>query len=148
MKRFNDERKGEAALYPTDPYQPFYPYYYDYRQGLFQKILACYQQKRWIRLSFRDGTTVEGFIKTYDPLRGVLIYLPIQRYVISCEGVRVDSLQKAQNCIGKKSTLTLSNNIRLTFTIEGVDQSQNIGGWVQINELMSVSGQVVDANCI
>jgi hypothetical protein len=148
MKRFIDKRKGEAALYPNDPYQPFYPHYYDYRQGLFQKILACYQQKRWIRLSFRDGATAEGFIRTYDPLRGVLIYVPMQRYTISCEGVRVDSLQKAQNCIGKRSTLSLSNNISLSFTIEGVDQSQNIGGWVNINELMSVSGQVVDANCI
>jgi hypothetical protein len=135
-------------LYPNDPYQTFYPYYYDYRQGLFQKILACYQQKRWIRLSFRDGTTAEGLIRTFDPLRGVLIYVPMQRHTISCEGVRVDSLQEAQNCIGKKSTLTLSSNIRLTFTIEGVDQSQNIGGWVSINELMSVSGQVIDANCI
>jgi len=135
-------------LYPNDPYQSFYPHYYDYRQGLFQKILACYQQKRWIRLSFRDGTTVEGFIRTYDLLRGVLIYVPIQRYSISCEGVRVDSLQKAQNCVGKRSTLTLPNHISLSFTIDGVDQSQNIGGWVSINELMSVSGQVADANCI
>jgi len=135
-------------LYPNYPHQPIYPYFYDYRQGLFQKILVCYQQKRWIRLSFRDGTTAEGLIRTYDPFRGVLIYVPMQRYTISCEGVRVDSLQKAQNCIGKKSTLSLSNNIRLTFTIEGVDQSQNIGGWVNLNEVMSVSGQVVDANCI
>ena len=135
-------------MYPNYPYQPFYPYYYDYRQGLFQKILACYQQKRWIRLSFRDGTTVEGFIRTYDPLRGVLFSVPMQRYTISCEGVRVDSLQKAQNCIGKRSTLTLPNHISLSFTIEGVDQSQNIGGWVSINELMAVSEQVVDANCI
>lgn len=135
-------------MYPNYPYQPFYPYYYDYRQGLFQKILACYQQKRWIRLTLRDGTTVEGFIKTYDPLRGVLIYVPMQRYTISCEGVRVDSLQKAQNCIGKRSTLTLPNRISLTFTIEGVDQNQNIGGWVAINELMAVSGQVIEANCI
>lgn len=60
----------------------------------------------------------------------------------------MDSLQKAQNCIGKRSTLKLPNNISLTFTIEGVDQSQNISGWVNINELMSVAGQVVDANCI
>ena|GEM_PF-5042417 len=135
-------------MYPNYPHQPIYPYFYDYRQGLFQKILVCYQQKRWIRLSFRDGTTAEGLIRTYDPFRGVLIYVPMQRYTISCEGVRVDSLQKAQNCIGKKSTLSLSNNIRLTFTIEGVDQSQNIGGWVNLNEVMSVSGQVVDANCI
>ena len=135
-------------MYPNDPYQSIYPYYYDYRQGLVQKILACYQQKRWIRLSFRDGTTVEGFIRTHDPIRGVLIYVPIQRYSISCDGVRVDSLQKAQKCIGKRSTLSLPNNISLSFTIEGVDQSQNIGGWVSINELMSVSGQVVDANCI
>ncbi|WP_223595667.1 hypothetical protein [Neobacillus bataviensis] len=135
-------------MYPNYPYQPFYPYYHDYRQGLFQKILACYQQKRWIRLSFRDGTTVEGFIKTYDLLRGVLIYIPMQRYTISCEGVKVDSLQKAQNCIGKRSTLTLPNNINLSFSIEGVDQNQNIGGWVNINELMAVSGQVMDANCI
>lgn len=135
-------------MYPNYPYQPFYPISNDYRQGLFQKILACYQQKRWIRLSFRDGTTVEGFIRTYDPLRGVLIYIPMQRYTISCEGVRVDSLQKAQNCIGKRSTLTLPNNIILTFSIEGVDQNQNIGGWVNINELMAVSGQVIEANCI
>ncbi|MEH7334509.1 hypothetical protein V7161_17830 [Neobacillus drentensis] len=135
-------------MYPNYHYQPFYPYYYDYRQGLFQKILACYQQNRWIRLSFRDGTTVEGFIKTYDLLKGVLIYLPLQRYTISCEGVKVDSLQKAQSCIGKRSTLTLPNNISLTFSIEGIDQNQNIGGWVNINELMAVSGQVMDANCI
>ena len=135
-------------MYPNHLYQSFYPHYYDYRQGLFQKILACYQQKRWIRLSFRDGTTVEGLIRTYDPLRGVLIYIPMQKYMISCQGVRVDSLQKAQECIGKNSTLTLPNHISLSFTIEGVDQSQNIGGWVQINELMSVSGQVVDATCI
>ncbi|MCM3728458.1 hypothetical protein M3226_22680 [Neobacillus cucumis] len=135
-------------MYPDIPYQPFYLYYYDYRQGLFQKILACYQQKRWVRLSFRDGTTAEGFIRTYDLSRGVLIYIPMQRYMISFEGVRVDSLQKAQNCIGKRSTLKLPNNISLTFTIEGVDQSQNISGWVNINELMSVAGQVVDANCI
>lgn len=147
MKGFSDERKGEAALYPNNPFQPFYPYY-DYRQGLFQKIFACYQQKRWIRLSFRDGTTAEGFIKTYDLSRGVLIYVPMQRYTISCEGGRVDSLQKAQTCIGKRSTLSLSNSIRLTFTIQDVDQSQNIGGWVNINELMAVSGQVVDASCI
>jgi hypothetical protein len=148
MKRFIDKRKGEAALYPNDSYQPFYPYNYDYRQGLFHKILACYQQKRWIRLSFRDGTTVEGFIKNYNPLRGVLIYVSMQKNVISCEGVRVDSLQKAKNCMGKRSTLSLPNNISLSFTIDGVDQSQNIAGWVNINELMSVSGQVVDANCI
>ncbi|MBT2655888.1 hypothetical protein J7E81_11700 [Bacillus sp. ISL-18] len=135
-------------MYPNDPYQSFYPYYYDYRQGLFQKILACYQQKRWIRLTFRDGTTVEGFIRTYDLARGVLIYVPMQSYLISCEGVRVDSLQKVQNCIGKRATLTLPNHISLSFTIEDVDQSQNIGGWVNINELMSVSGQVVNANCI
>jgi len=148
MKRFTYERKGEAELYPNNPYQPFYPTYYDYRQGLFQKILACYQQKRWIRLTFRDGTTAEGFIKTYDPFRGVLIYVPMLKVSVSCEGVRVDSLQKAQNCMGKSSTLSLSNHISLTFTIEGVDQSQNIGGWVSMNDLMSVSGQVVDANCI
>ncbi|MDR4947107.1 hypothetical protein [Neobacillus cucumis] len=135
-------------MYPNYPYQPFYPYFYDYRQGLFQKILACYQQKRWIRLTFRDGTTVEGLIRTYDPLMGILISVPMQRYTILCEGVRVDSLQKAQSCIGKKSTLSLPNHINLTFTIEGVDQSQYIGGWVSINELMAVSGQVVDANCI
>ena len=135
-------------MYPNYPYQPFYPYYSDYRQGLFQKILACYQKKRWIRLSFRDGTTVEGFIRTYDPFKGVLIYIPMQRYTISCEGVRVDSLQKVQNCIGKRSTLTLPNSISLTFSIEGVDQNQNIGGWVNINELMSVSGQIIEANCI
>ncbi len=148
MKRFIDKRKGEAALYPNDPFQPFYPYSYDYRQGLFQKILACYQQKRWIRLILRDGATAEGFIRTYYPLRGVLIYVSMQKNAISCDGVRVDSLQKAQNCMGKRSTLSLPNNISLPFTIEGVDQSQNIGGWVNINELMSVSGQVVDANCI
>ncbi|WP_335547516.1 hypothetical protein [Neobacillus drentensis] len=135
-------------MHPNDSYQPFYPYYYDYRQGLFQKILACYQQQRWIRLSFRDGTTVEGFIRTYNPLRGVLIYVSMQKNVISCEGVRVDTLQKAQNYMGKRSTLSLPNNISLSFTIDGVDQSQNIAGWVNINELMSVSGQVVDANCI
>lgn len=135
-------------MYSNYPYRPFYPYSNDIRQNIFNKILACYNQKRWIRLTFHDGTNVEGFIRTYDLSRGVLVYLPLGKYQIVCNGISVASIENVQNCIGKTATLTLPNNRRLTFTIEGVDQNGNIGGWLNINELLTMSAQVTDANCI
>lgn len=140
--------KGDVCMYSNFPYLPIYPYSYDYRQTIIDKILACHSQNRWIRLSFRDGTNMEAFLSTYDLIRGALVYVPMRRYTITCNGVSLDSVQIVQNCTGKAANLTLPNNIRLSFTIEGTDQYENIGGWLNINELLTMSGQVADVNCL
>ncbi|MCM2532159.1 hypothetical protein NDK43_06825 [Neobacillus pocheonensis] len=119
-----------------------------HRQSILDKILACNSQRRWIRLSFHDGTSVEAFLSAYDLFRGALVYVPKNKYQIICNGLSLYSVQNVQNCIGKTATLTFPNNIKLSFKIEGVDQYGSIGGWINLNDLLSMSALVKDVNCI
>lgn len=135
-------------MFSSYPYWPFYPYRYEFRQSILDKILACHSQNRWIRLSFRDGTNVEAYLRSYDLFRGALIYVPLNNYQIICNGLPLVSVQSVQNCIGKTASLTLPNNMRLSFTIEGADQYGSIGGWLNLNELLSLSAQVLDVTCV
>lgn len=89
-----------------------------------------------------------GLLSTYDLFRGALVYVPMGRYTITCNGVLIDSVQKVQNCIDNTAILMLPNNQRLSFTIQGVDQYKNIGGWLNFNELQNMMSQVKDVTCI
>ena len=125
-----------------------YPNRYHFRQTILDKILACHNQNRWGRITFNDGTNVDAFLNTYDLFSGALVYLPMRRYTITCNGDSLDSVQKVQNCIGKAAILTLPNNLRLSFTIYGTDQYESIGGWLNINELLNMMSQVKEVTCL
>ncbi|WP_102349138.1 hypothetical protein [Bacillus sp. Marseille-P3661] len=126
-----------------------YPNRYFRRQNnVLDKILACHSQNRWGRITFQDGTNIVAFLSTYDFFRGGLVYVPMGTYTITCNGISLDSVQKVQNCIGKTAMLTLPNNLRLSFTIDGTDQYESIGGWLNMNELLNMMSLVTDVTCI
>jgi hypothetical protein len=135
-------------MYSRYSYRSLYPHNKTIRQSILDKIFACHSQNRWIRLSFLDGTNVEAFLSTYDLFKGALVYVPMGKYQIICNGVSLVSAQNIQICVGKTATLTLPNTMKLSFIIEGVDQYESIGGWLNLNELLTMSAQVADVTCV